>query len=498
MPGDLQSVLHFSPSEDPRFGMSARMWAPPPPAPEFMRKRGGSQRSGRGRREAAEAPGLSEPRDAGASVTLRFEPDPSMPYTFADLKARARVGAPASAELRVVKAPPPEGGAGAWACLPVGGGGSGAPAGPGGAARAPEGALDKGAAPAFETSPVHGPSYYRPASSVAEEAAVGVRWSSPGLGAGVEVRPGSTTLSRAWLVGRAGPVLWGVSTAPELALRDVFGGAWVGGLGFRREQPAPGGADDAPGEGPGDLARSSVGEGGAAAPLAGAAPSSASLSAAGGALLRASSFAVAYSPGYVARASRAGSVSGQTFTAAVEASRDGTLTVSVLHHSAIQRRVGNPLESRDVAGITNYVDLGFQLAADLRGGGDPSVRAGGSWQINKNVLVKARLGLDAAGVAVVTRAWSQPSVTFAASATYDLRTGHTAAGVLLSLETWRAPRYERAGREAMVVGGQLTQRHVASTADLALRDAQGRLVEVKDAHAVSTLNLQNAAQDVCL
>lgn len=425
-----------------------------------------------------------------------------MPYSFADLKARARVGAPATAELRVVKAPPATGGAGAWARLPIGGGlrdrVTGPPPEPAPSAQAAESALDKVTVPAFETTPVHGPSYYRPAASVTEEAAVGVRWSSPGLGAGVEVRPGSTTLSRAWLVGRSGPVLWGVSTAPELALRDVFGNAWVGGLGFRREQAAPGGADDGSGEGPADLSRSSVGEGSASVPLAGPGSSSSSLSAAGGALLRASSFAVAYSPGYVARASRAGSVSGQTFTAAVEASRDGTLTISVLHHSAIQRRVGNPLESRDVAGITNYVDLGFQLAADLRGGGDPSVRAGGSWQINKNVLIKARLGLDAAGLAVVSRAWSQPSVTFAASATYDLRTGHTAAGVLFALETWRAPRYERAGREAMVVGGQLTQRHVASSADLALRDAQGRLVQVKDARAASTLNLQATAQDTCL
>lgn len=107
----------------------------------------------------------------------------------------------------------------------------------------------------------------------------------------------------------------------------------------------------------------------------------------------------------------------------------------------MQRSVRNPFEKNEVVGITNYVDVAFQMVADMvpastsgiesrsynsstRGGGGGGhtitsttsttnnnnnnlLRLGISWQANKNVLIKGRAGFDGIGMAAVFKSWWQ-------------------------------------------------------------------------------------------
>lgn len=57
-------------------------------------------------------------------------------------------------------------------------------------------------------------------------------------------------------------------------------------------------------------------------------------------------------------------------------------------------------------------------------------------QVNKNVLVKGRVGTDAAVASLAFKAWWQPSFTFAASAGYDLRSHKPRVGLVLNVENY--------------------------------------------------------------
>lgn len=108
-------VVHFSPPEDPRINVTAKLGVPRPL-----------------HSPVASAAGSTA---AGGSLTLRYQPDPASPYTFFDVKARAR-GAASSAAVRGCLFDPQTNLA-VWAELPVAatsGGGGMAAAAPGGAA----------------------------------------------------------------------------------------------------------------------------------------------------------------------------------------------------------------------------------------------------------------------------------------------------------------------------------------------------------------------------
>ncbi len=57
-------------------------------------------------------------------------------------------------------------------------------------------------------------------------------------------------------------------------------------------------------------------------------------------------------------------------------------------------------------------------------------------QVNKNVLVKGRVGTDAAVASLAFKAWWQPSFTFAASAGYDLRSRKPRVGFVFNVENY--------------------------------------------------------------
>ena len=57
-------------------------------------------------------------------------------------------------------------------------------------------------------------------------------------------------------------------------------------------------------------------------------------------------------------------------------------------------------------------------------------------QVNKNVLLKGRVGTDAAVVSFSFKAWWQPSFTLGASAGYDMHTRKPVFGFVLNCENY--------------------------------------------------------------
>lgn len=92
-------------------------------------------------------------------------------------------------------------------------------------------------------------------------------------------------------------------------------------------------------------------------------------------------------------------------------------------------------------GITNYVDIGFQMVTDVDSADRSSMRLGASWQVNKNVMVKARAGLDGFSASAIFRSWWQPAFTLGAVVGYDLRSGQARAGATVAVESYRNLRW---------------------------------------------------------
>ncbi|KXZ43071.1 hypothetical protein GPECTOR_104g77 [Gonium pectorale] len=196
-----------------------------------------------------------------------------------------------------------------------------------------------------------------------------------------------------------------------------------------------------------------------------------------------------------------------SFTASVEMRSDRSLTFSFFQHVAATRHVVNPFEEDEVVGITNYLDIGLQLttapaggaagcvpgtaAASLArrssggggggrksgGGGAPAAGGGGSgalpasvnlaaaWQVNKNWLLKARVGSDSAAAAVGVRVWHAVSAYLTACVSLQYATGLPRYGAELVVENFGPLRYER-GADDVASGRALLQRHEASPQDL--------------------------------
>lgn len=57
-------------------------------------------------------------------------------------------------------------------------------------------------------------------------------------------------------------------------------------------------------------------------------------------------------------------------------------------------------------------------------------------QVNKNVLLKGRVGTDAAVASFSFKAWWQPSFTIGASAGYDMQTRKPVFGFVLNCENY--------------------------------------------------------------
>lgn len=150
-----------------------------------------------------------------------------------------------------------------------------------------------------------------------------------------------------------------------------------------------------------------------------------------------------------------------------------------------------------------------QMVTDLGGSQGSAMRLGASWQVNKNVLLKGRVGLDGIAAAVVFRSWWQPSFTLGAVANLDFRSRQPRYGLYAAAESFQNLRwvwgvwesrsspvlafsslrmlapcswcsYERSVEGQKMAGARLTQRHVASPEDLAYHEGKGLLVPLRD------------------
>ncbi len=99
--------------------------------------------------------------------------------------------------------------------------------------------------------------------------------------------------------------------------------------------------------------------------------------------------------------------------------RGGDLVLSFVQHMAVRRRVKNPFEEGTVVGITNYIDLGLRLAAPLAreraaaaAGAGPAFELAAAWQLNKNVLAKAKLGSHVSEYALAFKSWWNVRIRF--------------------------------------------------------------------------------------
>lgn len=175
--GDVTGVISFSPPEDERINVTAKLGVPRPG--------GGSAKAG--------AP-------AGGSLTLRFQPFPDVPFTFFDVKARTR-GAASAAAVRGCLFDPASRLA-VFAELPV-------------AATSPSG----GTLPA--------------AAAAGSGLRLGAKYTSPALSVGAVVNPAASQLHQAFVVAKAGALLLGAQISPQLQLDELLAlpldrHAWAG------------------------------------------------------------------------------------------------------------------------------------------------------------------------------------------------------------------------------------------------------------------------------
>lgn len=185
------------------------------------------------------------------------------------------------------------------------------------------------------------------------------------------------------------------------------------------------------------------------------------------------------------------------FSAAVEVIQQQQLCLSYLHHLALQRRVYNPLERGDVVAITNYLDMGLQMSIPLdASAGAGCMRMAAAWQVNKNVLVKAKLGTDALNVGLALKSWTAPAVTVAWSAGWDVVQRKPVVGLQVHTDNVGSLRYERAPPGMRQVGKRLVQRHVASQDDIDAALGHGRVVPLEQQADAEVLGQQVGAAQV--
>ncbi|KAK4272099.1 hypothetical protein QN277_020698 [Acacia crassicarpa] len=145
-----------------------------------------------------------------------------------------------------------------------------------------------------------------------------------------------------------------------------------------------------------------------------------------------------------------GSPLSPSFNFGLELVRSSQFIASFYQHMVVQRRVKNPFEQEDVVGITNYIDFGFELqtrvddAITSNNIPDSTFQVGASWQANKNLLLKAKVGQSSFSMALALKSWWKPSFTFNISATRDRADGNMRYGFGIQSESLREASYQRA------------------------------------------------------
>ncbi|CAA7402304.1 unnamed protein product [Spirodela intermedia] len=139
-----------------------------------------------------------------------------------------------------------------------------------------------------------------------------------------------------------------------------------------------------------------------------------------------------------------------SFNVSLELAANSELTASFYQHVVVQRRVQNPFEASQVVGITNYIDFGFELKTRFKehkstASVDRSTfQVAASWQANKNILLKGKIGPSLSSMALAFKSWWRPSFTFSITAISDHARGGASFGFGIRIEDLREASYERA------------------------------------------------------
>ncbi|KAJ9562597.1 hypothetical protein OSB04_007757 [Centaurea solstitialis] len=145
-----------------------------------------------------------------------------------------------------------------------------------------------------------------------------------------------------------------------------------------------------------------------------------------------------------------GSPLSPSFNFGLEFKQNSQFIASFYQHVVVQRRVKNPFEENEVIGITNYIDFGFELLTrmdDEKASNniqDSTFNVAASWQANKNVLLKGKLGPLSSSLSVAFKSWWKPSFSFNVTAVRDRSIGKTSLGFGLRVDNVREASYERA------------------------------------------------------
>lgn len=115
-----------------------------------------------------------------------------------------------------------------------------------------------------------------------------------------------------------------------------------------------------------------------------------------------------------------------------------------VHSMTVRRRVRNPLEADHVKGIWNYVDMGFELRRPVGAPAASTIAVGASWQLNKGLLVKGRVGTRDASATIAWKGWWDPAVTAAVTYTHDRLRGAGGVGFFFSVEKGGELQYQKA------------------------------------------------------
>jgi hypothetical protein len=116
---------------------------------------------------------------------------------------------------------------------------------------------------------------------------------------------------------------------------------------------------------------------------------------------------------------------------AVDGARGYDVVAGYTQSFVVRRAVYNPLEEGRVKGVYQHVDLGVEARKALRPPFAASLDLAAAWQLNRCVLLKARLGTQRdAAVTLALRTWTEPSVVLCLTGSLS---GSGEPGVGLSL-----------------------------------------------------------------
>ncbi|CAH1420669.1 unnamed protein product [Lactuca virosa] len=142
-----------------------------------------------------------------------------------------------------------------------------------------------------------------------------------------------------------------------------------------------------------------------------------------------------------------GSPLSPSFNFGLEYAQNSQFIASFYQHVVVQRRVKNPLEENEIIGITNYIDFGFELQTrvdDQKSSNNSTFNIAASWQANKNILLKGKVGPLCSSLSLAFKSWWKPAFSFNVTATRDRTIGKTCFGVGLRVDNVREASYQRA------------------------------------------------------